>query len=295
MHQPPLEEIWVVTVNWNKPEDTCECLESLAAQVGVAIQILVVDNGSTDRSIDIIQGRFPAVRIARSEKNLGFAGGFNLGIRLALEQDARQILIINNDTIADPWMCRHLMDRMNESRVGITAPVIYYASQPEEIWSSGGMFNNFLLEPKDAHGRRENLGSKPITRTFLSGCCMLINRSLLEAVGLFDERFFLYYEDMDFCYRIYKSGWTMEVVPAAKLWHKVSKSSGGERSPVERYHMARSSAIYFRKHITWKNGAVIFFYRLGSAILWSFRLGTKKKWSALSAFWKGWFEGWFRG
>lgn len=284
--------LFVITVNWNRPADTWECLHSLMKQRGSSFKIIVVDNGSTDNSARILRDQFPEVQLIRSEKNLGFAGGFNLGIRAALEHDAGRILIINNDTIAHPDMVQMLSNRLNEDNIGVVAPLIYYHQKPDQVWSSGGNIKPLLLEPRNSHNQYAKIGEGPITRTFLSGCCLMVKRQVLDQVGLFDERFFLYYEDLDFSLRVMQSGWKMQIEPSAKLWHKVSVSSGGELSENERYYMALSSGKYFKKHITHKNAWAIIPYRASSAILWTFRLAFKNKWKAISAHWRGLFKGW---
>ena len=287
------EQLFVVTVNWNRPGDTCDCLDSLYQQIDTQFKVIVVDNGSTDDSVEVLQSLYPQIQLIKTPTNLGFAAGFNLGIRAALDQNATHILIINNDTLADPFMLQALLTSMDAENQGVVAPIIYYAQQPTKIWSAGGDIHPLLLEPRNSHSRDVRLSDTPVQRTFLSGCCLLVKRQIFEDVGLFDERFFLYYEDLDFCLRVSQKKWQMQVIPGAKLWHKVSLSSGGEQSPNERYYMALSSAIYFRKHLTWKNALIVILYRLGSAILWTLRLVNKNSWQAIRAYWHGLLIGWF--
>jgi hypothetical protein len=284
------EKVIVVTVNWNRYGDTCACLDSLIAQEGVQVDLIVVDNGSTDNSETRLREKYPQLRICKSEKNLGFAGGFNLGIGSALDLDADRIMIINNDTVAEEGMIRALLDEMHSEEIGVTSPVIYYFSNPTKIWSCGGNFNKIVLTPINSHHKSETL-SDPVNRTFLSGCCLLMKRELIESIGLFDERFFLYYEDLDYCLRIMHSKWRMKVVPAAKLLHKVSISSGGELSPKERYYTALSSGLYYRKHMTLGNFIFIIPFRIISTVLWVFRLLFRGNFVGMSAFWKGMFDG----
>ena len=278
--------VCVVTVNWNQFEDTCECVDSLITQEGVITDLIVVDNGSTDDSELWLRNKYPNITIIKSKKNIGFAGGFNLGIRLALTRDVDNIMIVNNDTVAEKDMIRKLLGEMSDEKVGVTSPLILYYSDPNRIWSSGGDINPTVLMPIDAHHRDEHL-TKPVFRTFLSGCCLLIKKSLIESVGFFDERFFLYFEDLDYCLRIMRSGWRMKVVPSARLLHKVSLSSGGERAPQERYYNSLSTILYYRKHITKRNFLMIFLFRMVSSILWTFRLLFRGQISALWAYWRG--------
>ncbi len=283
--------IFVITVTWNGIQDTCECLDSLFLQDDVLLNIVVVDNGSTDDAILILRKKYPQVNVIRSESNLGFAGGFNLGIRYAITLGAEYLLIINNDTISNSSMCKNLLLAMENEEVAVTSPVIYYAQDPKRIWSAGGFIHPLLLEPRNSHNRRRELSDDPKKRTFLSGCCMLIKREVFEKVGLFDERFFVYYEDLDFCLRIAQNKFIMMIVPSAKLLHKVSLSSGGEFSPNERYYMAYSSCLYFRKHLSLRTMPIIVPYRVGSAILWTFRLIMKGKWKSLLEYWRGIWRG----
>jgi len=284
------EQVIVVIVNWNRYEDTCACIESLIKQEAVKTDLIVVDNGSTDHSETLLRNKYPQVEIIRSEENLGFAGGFNLGIRFALTRDTEYILIVNNDTIAESDMIRQLLHEMDHKEIGVIGPLILYHSNPQKIWSSGGYINPSVLMPIDSHHRKEIL-DEPTYRTFLSGCCLLLKKSLIESVGLFDERFFLYFEDLDYCLRIMRSGWRMKVVPSAKLLHKVSASSGGELSSRERYYMAHSSALYYRKHIREGNILLILLFRFASAILWTFRLLFRGNISSVLAYWRGLISG----
>jgi len=278
--------VTIVTVNWNQFEDTCACLDSLIAQTGVVTDLIVVDNGSTDGSGLKLQEKYPQVTIIMSDENTGFAKGFNLGIQLALTFAADNIMIVNNDTVAEKDMIKKMLGEMGDECVGVTSPLIMYYSDPKRIWSSGGDVNALILMPIDAHHRNEHL-TESVYRTFLSGCCLLMKKALIESVGLFDERFFLYFEDLDYCLRIMRSGWRMKVVPSARLLHKVSLSSGGARSPQERYFISLSTILYYRKHITKRNFLVIIPFRMISTILWTIRLLFQGQTTALRAYWRG--------
>ena len=124
---------------------------------------------------------------------------------------------------------------------------------------------------------------------------MLLSRAMLEVVGLFDERFFMYYEDSDLCLRIQRAGFRLLLVPGARMWHKVATSSGGADSVAERYHMARSSVLFFRKYVGHWRWAIVAPYRLGSALKTSGRLLTRGRGVAARAYWRGLRDGWFSG
>lgn len=283
--------VHVIILNWNRRQDTLDCLTAISRSSYQSLKITVVDQGSSDGSAKAIRHTFPDVRIINTGQNLGFARGMNIGIRAGLVQNDNYFLLLNNDTIAHPDMITHLMSHV-EPTVGVLAPAIFYADAPDRIWSTGGGIHPLLMEITGNHGRNQPLPSKPIERDFLSGCAMLVQRSVFDRIGLFDERFFMYYEDLDFCLRVRQAGLRLLLVPEAFLWHKVSQSSGGENSPGERYHMARSSGLYFRKYMYSWRAPLILSYRILSFITWTGRLVSQRRWKALLAYWRGLRDGW---
>lgn len=249
-----------------------------------------MDNGSTDGSPSIISARYPIVRQIVNSENLGFARGFNIGLRYALDAGADFVLVLNNDTLVAPDMLEPLVTAAMPSHVGITAPVIFFASDPGRIWSAGAGRNPWTLDLTGNHGRAMSLVSN-VEREFVSGCAMLIKRVVLEQVGLFDERFFMYYEDSDYCLRVRRAGFSIWVVPLAQMWHKVSLSSDGSDSPMERFRMAHSSVLFYRKHITGWRWFLVVPWRLGSALKTTLRLlGAGRPHSAY-AYWLGLWQG----
>ena len=281
--------IAIITLNWNRASDTLAFLDSARQQTLQDVQLLVVDNGSTDHSVEQLGAFSPPVDLLINPTNLGFAKGMNYGIRRALEQGAEYMFIANNDTILAPDMLQRLIELAQQSHARIIAPVIFYASQPELIWSAGAHHNPLTLEIIDVWRGKSlsNLGNTPYPVEFITACGMLVSRTCFEEVGLFDERFFMYYEDSDFSLRVQATGGKILVDPQAHMWHKVATSSGGSDSPSERYWMARSSLIYFRKHARFRQWLVIGPYRLGSAVKTSIRLLTSGKMAAFRAYWRG--------
>lgn len=285
--------IYVIILNWNRYQDTLTCLQSLSKIDTPNVQLMVVDNGSRDDSVITIRQRFSQIKLIEAESNLGFAKGMNLGIRAALAGGADYVFLLNNDTIVDPAMLNYLLAHARPE-VGLLAPAIFYMAAPKTIWSTGGGLSAVWLEMTGDHGRNQILPQAPQKRGFLSACGLLIPRMILEQVGLFDERFFMYYEDLDYCLRVQKAGYDLVLVPQAHLWHQVSQSSGGSNSPNERYYMALSSGLYFRKHMQLWQAFLIIPYRLLSAFRWSRRLIKDQQWAALTAYWRGLYVGWFR-
>ncbi len=281
-----------VIVNWNRGEDTLECLHSLERQTYPRMAIIVVDNGSEDGSPVSIQRNFPEVELIGLSRNTGFAGGFNRGIERALSQGGDYILILNNDTVSDRLMVEKLVGSIRPG-VGVAFPKIYYYDDPERIWSVGAQRQFLTLEMTDqATGQMDRGQWDEIQeRDYVTGCALLIPREVFEKVGLFDERYFAYYEDLDFSFRVTEAGFGMLLVPEARLWHKVAQTSGGLDSPLERYLMAKGSVLFFGRHGGGWRRLFIVPYRLGSAAKTTFKLLARRKFKSVQAYWKGLFEG----
>jgi len=279
-------------VNWNRRDDTLECLRSLEHQTYANLRLLVVDNGSTDGSADAITKELPGTEMLLLSENRGFAGGANAGIRGALARGADLICLVNNDTVADPAMVSHLVQGLSPN-TGMVAPKIYYTCDPERIWSVGGNCHALTTEMTDKGTGQLDRGQwdSVLERHFLVGCALLIRREVFEKVGVFDERFISYYEDMDYCVRVRGAGYRLFLVPQAHLWHKVAQSSGGSDSPRERYSMARGSVLFFRKHVHGWRWLFVIPYRLLSAIKTIARLTLTGKHDAAAAYRRGLWDG----
>ena len=285
-------QIYAIIVNWNRHSDTLVCIESLLGQISIFLKVVVVDNGSADDSVNLIKKHYPQVTVIANSENLGFGIGNNIGINYALENGADYVFLINNDAILAPnAMVKMLMH--TSSDIGIIAPIIYYATPPDLIWSIGGKINPWILEVSNNLTARFDIEILPeiMEQDFVTGCGMLISRSILEVVGGFDERFKMYYEDSDLCLRIRKAGYKIMVVTSAKMWHKVASSSGGKYSPNERYWMGHSSVQFFRKHGEGWQFLLIIPYRLGSAVKTTLKLLLKGKRSAAKSYWQGLYDG----
>jgi GT2 family glycosyltransferase len=279
--------VYIVTLNWNRCADTLAFLESCAQQSFPHFRMLVVDNGSSDGSLAAISTRFPHVEQIANGRNLGFAAGANVGLRHALKHGADYVFLANNDTTLATDALATLVAAAETHGAAIASPAIFYASAPERVWWLGGRRRPWLLEvmPLDAPGQ------EPFMVDFVTGCGMLISRRCLETVGLFDEQFFMYYEDSDYCLRVQHAGLRTLVVPRARMWHKVATSSGGSDSPSERYHMAASSARFFRKHARGRQWLAIVPYRAASAMRTLMRLASRRRWGAARAYVRGLWDG----
>ncbi len=224
----------VVIVNYQRPDDTLECLRSVMGSAGVRLEVIVVDNGSGDDSATRITSTFPKVILVNLPENMGFAGGYNIGIEKALLSSAEYIFLLNNDTTIDPGAIRALVDA--EWDVGV--PKILYYSRPELIWAAGCRWRR--LPPsvamigfgKQDGPRYDAKGSLE----YATGCALMVRRRVLDALPGFDPDLENYMEDYDFCFRLHRAGFSLGYVPASRVKHKVSQTLG-EYSP-ERWRQA---------------------------------------------------------
>jgi GT2 family glycosyltransferase len=242
--------IYVVIVNWNRANDTIECLNALARSDYSNYRLLIVDNGSTDGSPDAIKAAFPAAEVIANRDNLGFARANNIGIEHALQQGADYILLLNNDTLVDERLLTELV-AVGESnpQIGMLVPKIYYHGGSGRLWSAGAQWRRFPPRVTIIGLGREDGPAYSIQREvdYATGCAMLVKREGFERVGMFDPAFFMYHEDYDFSARVRRGGYRIVYVPQAVMWHKVSASTG-EESPLKWYYLGKYVAPFYLKH-----------------------------------------------
>lgn len=281
-------KIAVVVLNWNGGSDTVDCIASLQATVYKNREIIVVDNGSTDNSLAIIRGRFPTITILETGENLGYAGGNNVGIRRALATGAEFILLLNNDTVVDRYLLNAFIEasRIVSSNV-ILGAKIYCFDEPETLWFAGARWRYDTLTFEHEHlGDNDILAPNRFVITdYITGCALFASSSTFSKVGLLNEKFFLTYEETDWCYRARSSGHECIVVPAARLWHKVSASFGGAESPLQMYFYARNGLLWAEKHLS-KRLYFAFLLRTLNDVL-RFDLGTPSNGYLYKRIWWG--------
>lgn len=273
------KEIVAIIVNWQRPQDTISCINSLLATNYQSLKILVVDNGSDDDSIIQISKAFPFIEILSLPQNLGFAGGYNAGIEYALKSDATHFFILNNDTVVDVDAIHHLLN----SSYDIAIPKILYYSNPERIWAAGARWRSFPPSViMNGLGHLDD-GSydRPMSLNYATGCALLTHRSVWEQVGGFDTDFISYMEDYDFCFRARAAEFTIGYEPKAVIYHKVSLTLG-EWSSKKVWFLGRNSVLFYRK------GERFSRWQLWSFIMWvilrSILIGRT---NVIRPFWKG--------
>lgn len=247
MTEKPL--ISFVTICYNGLEDTRQLVQSLQGTVrSVSYEIIIVDNASTGNEAEILRKDFPGAIVIRSERNLGFSGGNNLGIQAA---GGKYIFLINNDTYLAEDGLPYLVDRL-ESRPDIAAvsPKIRFAFPPQSIQFAGytplsriTLRNALIGFGETDDGRFDT----PAPTPYLHGAAMMVKREAIEKIGLMPEIYFLYYEELDWCTRMTKAGYQLWYEPRCTVFHKESRSTG-QQSKLRTFYLTRNRLLY-----AWRN------------------------------------------
>ena len=237
-----MEKVGIILLNYCNYNLTIDCIGSIRQSTYQNNEIIVVDNNSPDHSGKNLS-QLEGIRFLQMEENLGFAAGNNRGIEVALSDGCEYVMLLNNDTVIDPNMIETLISRANENTVVV--PKMYYfdvEGRKDILWYAGGILKYKSSDGIHIGGKQEDSKQYSIGRevTFATGCCMMIHRTILEKVGLLREEYFMYCEDTDYSIRLNKSNVRILYVPNAKLWHKVSSSSGGEMSKFIVYYVVRN-------------------------------------------------------
>jgi GT2 family glycosyltransferase len=245
--------VTAIVINWNLKEETLQCLHSLE-KLTIPCRTIVVDNGSTDGSAETFMHYFPQMELIRLPSNMGFATACNCAITYALKQsDCEFVLLLNNDAIIHPHAVQELLKvAQTYPSVGIFGPKIYTSEGVNKIWYAGARRRRMVLAAAGTGRGETDRGQFSMLREvdYVFGAAVLIRSSVFERIGLFDQRFFLYLEDLDFCLRAQKAGYSLLFVPKAIVCHKGSASTTNNVS-FRKYHAVRSTIIFLKKHTSW--------------------------------------------
>lgn len=247
-------QVDIILLNFNGYKDTIDCVKSLENISYSNYNVIIVDNNSNDNSEEEIKKYIETKKnliFIQSGKNLGFSGGNNVGIKYAIDNGADYICLLNNDTIVKHDFLNILVETMeNDASIGIAAGKIMYHSQPDVIWSAGG-YIDYKRALGCHYGMMKNISNPNYNTekevTFLTGCLQLIRREVFHKIGFYDDEYFLYMEDVDFCYRCRNSGYKLKYIPSSHIYHKVSASTGNG-SPLMLYYMTRNRLLYNKKN-----------------------------------------------
>ncbi|RJP34664.1 MAG: glycosyltransferase family 2 protein [Actinobacteria bacterium] len=243
-------KVGILVLTFNNYTDTRECLESLLGLTYEQHEVIVVDNGSSDGSLERLEGEFPQIAFVHTGDNLGYAGGNNRGIEVALERGAQLVWILNNDVVVDRDTLSRLVDAARESpRAGIIGSKVYFHGDSKRLFFAGGRINSWTGEASHIGYREIDLGQydKKKAVDYVNGCNLLIRRECIEEIGLLDEAFFLYYEETDWAVRARRAGWEVIFVPVPGVWHKIEAGTGWISSTTA-YYLTRNRLYFIRKN-----------------------------------------------
>ena len=247
MHQE--YELSVITINYNGLKDTCELIETLPLE-NPTLEVIVVDNASKEDEATTIEQRYSQVKVIRSNKNLGFAGGNNLGIKAAR---GKYLFFINNDTVLKHQTSdfRLLINRLESSpKVGMVCPKIRFAWGDNPIQFAGytplsriTMRNRAIGFGESDHGQYDTAHSTP----YAHGAAMMVKREVIEKAGFMPECYFLYYEELDWSMMIRRAGYDIWYEPAVTIFHKESQTTG-QQSPLRTYYITRNRLLFVKRN-----------------------------------------------
>ena len=251
----------IITINYNGLKDTCELIDSIPFKKD--LEVIVVDNASIQDETSIISERYSQVKVIRSDKNLGFAGGNNLGIK---EAKGEYIFLINNDTYFKDFNIDSLINRLESSdKIGVVCPKLRFAWGNNPIQYAGytplsnvTLRNNAIGFGEEDNGQYET----PHPTPYAHGAAMLIKREAIEKVGLMPECFFLYYEEIDWSMMFTRAGYEIWYDPSCTVYHKESQTTG-QNSPLRTYYITRNRLLLVKRNFKGINKYLSYIYLSG--------------------------------
>lgn len=264
----------LILVSYNANSLTRQCLDSLRLidRSEIDLHVVVVDNASkTPFTLDATDQKYYRTEVLRSEANLGFTGGNNLGIHYAVEQhNPDYVLLLNNDTTVSVDFLQLLLQAMEDDskNFGIVSPKIFFApgrefhrkSYPKTdrgkiIWYAGGSidWDNFAAFHRGVDEIDRGQFGSITTSDFATGCCLMVRREVLEKIGLLDKRYFMYFEDVDWSMKALAFGYDVGFVEEAHIWHINAGSSDGSGSTLHQYYQTRNMLLFFSEYGTWRD------------------------------------------
>lgn len=240
----------IILVNYKQAGQTIECVRSLEKSSFRDFKAIIVDNESTSESASELRTHCPDAIVLPCGSNLGFAGGNNVGIRYAIESKSDLILLLNNDTIVHENLLETLVNTIQSQKtIGVVGAKVYYEDRRDLLWFAGGrlFIDKALATHRGIQEKDDGLFDTLQETDFVTGCCLMTKREVIEHIGMLDTGFFLYYEDSDFCIRARDAGYSVLYQPKAVLYHKVSHSTELD-SPVYIYFNLRNKILFLKKH-----------------------------------------------
>ena len=288
--------IAVILVNWKKYNLTSKCIDSLNKSNYKNFKIILVDNEYSKKSLIDLRNKHKELIVFKEKNNLGFAGGNNIGIRYALENDYDYIMLLNNDTEVTETFILPLVERIEKDHsLGAVQPLILNFSNKSIIWNAGGKLNKFL-GITSTRLNNNKLNSSIVFDDYtdwISGCCILIKSEILTKVGLLDEKFFNYYEDVDWSLRMKNLGYDLGFVKESIIYHHGSSSSKNKKtkegviSSKIHYFNIRNHILLLKKHKNLFNFFGIVFFQIIKTTSYIFYFLIKFRFNKLTMVLKG--------
>ena len=261
MQDENLPLVSVVTLNWNTTEITCDFLRSVNEHCSYKnIEVIVVDNGSNENPTSFFKAIYPTVKVILNEKNLGFSGGNNIGIKAAI---GNYVFLVNNDTEFTPGLIEGLLDIFKTyPDAGMVSPKFHYFFQKGIIEYAGYQSVNIFTGRNGMIGCREkDLGqyNEIKVTSYAHGGAMLVSRKVINEVGLLPEQFFLYYEELDWSEQIKRKGYKIYYQPNSLIYHKESMTAG-KASPLKTFYLTRNRILFMRRNMSLINYSIFLVY-----------------------------------
>ncbi len=291
----PNPSVAIILVNWNGFKFTKACLESLRQVDYPDFQVILVDNSSANSEGERLKALFPEITLIQSSENLGFAGGNNLGLKKALSEHYSHVLLLNNDTEVEPDFLGEMLLKFSQTpKLAIAQPLILFFHDRNLIWSAGGKWNSFL-------GRAITKGDRKLKSAYAindqnldwaTGCCMLLRTEALMEVGLLNESYFAYFEDVEWSRRFIRKGFEIQLVPQAQIYHHAGAASKsthkeGTLNPRVFYYHVRNQFFLIRSQVEFAAKPFAFTYHLLRFIAWMGYFGLRGRFQKFKSVAKG--------
>jgi GT2 family glycosyltransferase len=285
----------IIILNWNSYEVTLHCLLSLRKIDYPNFEVVLVDNGSVDGSPERLLASAPEIRLIKNVTNLGFAGGCNVGIRDALRRGTDYLLLLNNDTIVAPDFLSQLVHvTESDEKIGAASPKVLFFDHPDRLNYGGGEHRRWRLFPKVFGLRQLDDGRYDKIRevSFLTGCAFLIKAEVVRKIGVLEEIYFHFYEDIEWSLRVLKAGYKDMYVPSSVVWHKehyvTDKNQG---NGFIEFNLARANMIFARKHVPLKLWPFKMPFFASWMIYRTLVFSSRRDWQKVLSLYKGFWAG----
>ncbi len=293
----------IILVNWNGYGLTKACLNSLSRLAYDNFSIILIDNGSEDASGQRLKSEFPEVIYLQNDQNLGFTGGNNVGITYALEHGFDYVLLLNNDTVVDPGFLTPMVSFLERNpQYGAAQPKILYEGRKDTLWNAGGGYFKWLQMTWSIGIGQKDEGQFDLEKDthWITGCCFLVKQSCIREIGLLNEDYFAYYEDVDWSFRMREKGFRLRYIPSSVIYHVAGassiarqKSKEGNVQPIVHFYRIRNHLFLIRRHGNVLSFTLSLIYQSVKNLLFTLFFITRGRMGKARAVCKGYKEGLF--